>query len=56
MNQMENSLLESYRIKRKTCEKCKEQLKNVLSDKQLQLFEDIFYKESEKYIFQERKY
>lgn len=34
---------ESNCIKKETCKSCMEQLKDVLSDKQLEQFEDVFY-------------
>ena len=42
-------------IKQKGCEICKERLKGILSDEQLQIFEDVFYKVARNYIFKEKE-
>lgn len=52
---MENIIRESNRIKHETVESCKEQLKGVLSDEQLKVFENAFYKASENYIFKKKE-
>lgn len=56
---MENITLkaiqESNRIKREGVQNCKEKLKGVLSDKQLEVFEDAFYKATENYIFKKKE-
>ena len=41
---------ESNRIKKEVCKNCVEQLKDVLSDKQLEQFEDVFYSAINGYI------
>lgn len=56
---MENITLEtikeSNRIKREGIENCKKRLKGVLSDEQLEMFEDAFYKATKNYIFKEKE-
>lgn len=54
MNSVVSINEKSDSIKYNTCEKCKDQLKSVLSDKQLQLFEDTFYKVAKDYVFKEK--
>ena len=46
---------ESNRIKREGVENCKKQLKDILSDEQLKMFEDTFYKVTENYIFKKKE-
>ena len=45
---------ESNRIKKETCKICMEQLKDVLSDKQLEQFEDAFYSAVNGYILKRK--
>lgn len=45
----------SNQIKQKACEDCKERLKGVLSDEQIQVFESAFYRASKGYIFREKE-
>lgn len=45
---------ESNRIKKETCKSCMEQLKDVLSDKQLEQFEDVFYSAVNGYILKRK--
>lgn len=45
---------ESNRIKKETCKSCTEQLKDVLSDKQLEKFEDAFYSAVNGYILKRK--
>ena len=45
---------ESNRIKKEACKNCMEQLKNVLSDKQLEQFEDVFYSAVNGYILKRK--
>lgn len=46
---------ESNRIKKEACKSCMEQLKDVLSDKQLEQFEDIFYSTVNGYILKRKE-
>lgn len=52
---MENIIKEDNRIKHSVCENCKKQLKSVLSDKELQMFENTFYKVARDYVFKEKE-
>lgn len=52
---MENSIVESNRIKHEACENCKNQLKGILSDDEIKLFEDSFYKATEGYVFKRKE-
>lgn len=45
---------ESNCIKKETCKSCMEQLKDVLSDKQLGQFEDVFYSAVNGYILKRK--
>lgn len=45
---------ESNHIKKKACKNCIEQLKDVLSNKQLEQFEDIFYSVVNEYILKRK--
>lgn len=45
---------ESNHIKKEACKSCMEQLKNVLSDKQLEQFEDVFYSAVNGYILKRK--
>lgn len=49
------TIKESNRIKREGIESCKQQLKGVLSDEQLEMFEDAFYKATKNYIFKKKE-
>lgn len=44
----------SNNIKREACENCKNQLKGILSDDEMKLFEDSFYKATERYVFKRK--
>lgn len=46
---------ESNRIKKETCKNCMEQLKDVLSDEQLEQFEDVFYSAVNGYILKRKE-
>lgn len=45
----------SSQIKHKACEDCMKRLKGVLSDEQIQIFENAFYRASKGYIFREKE-
>jgi len=45
---------ESNRIKKETCKICMEQLKDVLSNKQIERFEDVFYSVINGYILRRK--
>lgn len=42
---------ESNRLKEETCENCKRELRDILSDEQIQKFEEIFYSNARGYLF-----
>lgn len=46
---------ESNCIKKETCKNCMEQLKDVLSDEQLEQFEDVFYSAVNGYILKRKE-
>lgn len=46
---------ESNRIKKEACKSCMEQLKDVLSDKQLGQFERAFYKAVKGYLLRKKE-
>lgn len=54
MNITLEDIRESNRIKRETCKNCIEQLKDVLSDNQLEQFEDAFYSAVNGYILKRK--
>lgn len=45
---------ESNRIKKEMCKSCMEQLKGVLSNEQLEKFEDVFYSAVNGYILKRK--
>ncbi len=45
---------ESNRIKKETCKSCMEQLKGILSNEQLEKFEDAFYSAVNGYILKRK--
>lgn len=55
MEKKENIINESNRIKDEVCNNCKSQLKGALSDNDLQIFEDIFYKVASGYVLREKR-
>lgn len=54
MNITLEDIRESNRIKREICKNCIEQLKDVLSDNQLEQFEDAFYSAVNGYILKRK--
>lgn len=42
---------ESNRLKEETCENCKRELRDILSNEQIQKFEEIFYLNARGYLF-----
>ena len=53
-NDIPEYIKESNRIKKEACKSCKKQLKNVLSDEQLERFEDVFYSAINGYILKRK--
>lgn len=51
---MKNIRLESESIKNEVCENCKNQLKGILSNDEMILFEDSFYKATKGYVFKRK--
>lgn len=47
--------MESNRIKHTVCENVKRDLKGILSDDEIKLFESIFYDVAKKYVFKEKR-
>ena len=54
MNITLEDIRESNRIKKETCKNCMEQLKDVLSNEQLNKFEDAFYSAVNGYILKRK--
>ncbi len=54
MIQMENNIVGSNRIQHETCENCKNQLKSILSNDEMKLFEDSFYRATKGYVFKRK--
>lgn len=48
-------VVKSNSLKKKTCDRCVERLKDTLSAEQIQEFEKAFYAASDGYLFSERK-
>ncbi len=48
-------IIESNRIKKEACNNCKEELKDKLTQEQLQKFEDAFYSAAKGYLFSRKK-
>jgi hypothetical protein len=48
-------VIESNRLKKKTCDRCIERLKDTLNAEQIRKFEEAFYSASDGYLFSERK-
>ena len=48
-------VVESNRIKKETCNNCKDVLKDKLTPEQLQKFEDAFYSASKGYLFKRKE-
>lgn len=48
-------IIESNRLKRETCNNIKESLKGKLSDEKIEIFEKIFYAESDRYLFKKKE-
>lgn len=47
-------VIKSNRLKKETCDRCVERLKEILSDEQIHAFEDAFYSATDGYMFSER--
>lgn len=45
----------SNHLKKKTCDRCVERLKGILSAEQIREFQEAFYEASDGYLFSERK-
>ncbi len=48
-------IIESNRLKKETCDSCKDALKDKLIPEQLQKFEDVFYTATKKYLCRKKK-
>lgn len=48
-------IIESNRLKKEACDNCKEDLKDKLTQEQLQKFEDAFYSAAKGYLFSRKK-
>ena len=48
-------VIESNRLKKKTCDRCIERLKDTLNAEQIRKIEEAFYSASDGYLFSERK-
>lgn len=44
-------MIRSNAIKKETCNKCKEDLQNILTQEQLQKFEEVFYSATKNHVF-----
>jgi len=55
MKESENRREESNNIQYEVCENCKKQLKGILSDDEMKLFEDSFYKATKGYVFKGKR-
>lgn len=49
-------VIKSNRLKKETCDRCVEKLKEILSDEQIHVFEDAFYSSSDGILFSEREH
>lgn len=48
-------IIESNRLKKETCNNIKESLKGKLSYEEIEIFEKIFYAESDRYLFKKKE-
>lgn len=48
-------IISSNALKKETCNRCKEDLQNILTKEQLQKFEEIFYSVSKNYILKRKE-
>lgn len=54
MKENRNRREESNNMQHEVCKNCKNQLKGILSDNEMKLFEDSFYKATEGYVFKRK--
>ena len=51
----QDSIKESSLLKKEACKNCMEKLKGILSDEQLNQFEDAFHEAAEEYTFERKE-